>query len=59
LVVHCILLGLAATILFLGTFISLMLVVLFTYRIKTKRGTKNWLDFIVVKDGEQTKKKIG
>jgi hypothetical protein len=41
------------------TFIALMLVVHFTYRIKTNRFTKNWLDFIVIVDGEQKKKRIG
>ena len=51
--------GLAATILFITTFISLMLVVHITYRIKTNRFTQNWLDFIIIDDGEQKKKRIG
>jgi hypothetical protein len=51
--------GLVATILFFITFFFLMLVVHFTYRIKTNRFTKNWLDFIVIDDGEQKKKRIG
>jgi hypothetical protein len=52
--------GLTATILFLVTFISLMLVVHFTYRIKTNKFTTNWLDFIVIGDsGEQKTKRIG
>ncbi len=51
--------GLAATILFFITFFSLMLVVHLVYRIKTNRFTKNWLDFIVIDDGEQKKKRIG
>jgi len=51
--------GLVATIFFFMTFIALMLVVHFTYRIKTNRFTKNWLDFIVIVDGEQKKKRIG
>ena len=51
--------GLTATVLFFITFISLMLVVHFTYRIKTKKFTTNWLDFIVIDDGEHKKKRIG
>ena len=51
--------GLAATILFFFTFIVLMLIVHFTYRIKTKKFTTNWLDFVVIDDGEQKKKRIG
>ena len=52
--------GLTATILFLVTFISLMLVVHFTYRIKTNKFTTNWLDFIVIGDSEEQKtKRIG
>ena len=52
--------GLPATILFFVTFILLMLVVHFTYRIKTKKYTTSWLDFIVIEqDGQQTTKRIG
>jgi hypothetical protein len=52
--------GLTATVLFLVTFISLMLVVHFTYRRKTNKFTTNWLDFIVIEEGgEQKKKRIG
>jgi uncharacterized membrane protein YfcA len=52
--------GLTATILFGVIFISLMLVVHFTYRIKTNKYTTNWLDFIVVGDsGERGTKRIG
>ena len=49
--------GLITTILFFVTFISLMMVVHFTYRIKTNKFTANWLDFIVIEDGEKRKKK--
>jgi hypothetical protein len=44
--------GLAKTALFLGTFLLLMLIVHFTYRIKTKRYTQSWLDFSVSRPGE-------
>lgn len=57
---YCFLFGLTAMALFLVTFISLMLVVHFTYRIKTNKFTTNWLDFVVVGDnGEQKTKRIG
>ena len=57
---HYFLFGLTATILFLVTFISLMLVVHFTYRVKTNQFTTNWLDFIVIGDsGERKIKRIG
>lgn len=49
--------GLPATILFLITFISLMLIVHLTYRIKTNNFTTNWLDLIVIEDSEEQKKK--
>ncbi len=52
--------GLTATILFLVTFISLMVVVHFTYRIKTNKFTTNWLDFIVIgNSGGRKTKRIG
>ena len=52
--------GLIATILFFVTFFSLMLIVHFTYRIKTKRYTTSWLDFVVIRDGKESKtKRIG
>ena len=57
---HYFLVGLTATILFMVTFIALMLVVHFTYRIKTDRFTTNWLDFTVIGDGGERKpKRIG
>ena len=52
--------GLPATILFFVTFIFLMLIVHFTYRIKTNKYTTSWLDFVVIKDGRELKtKRIG
>jgi hypothetical protein len=52
--------GLAATILFFFTFFSLMLIVHFAYRIKTKKYTTSWLDFVVIMEGEEIKtKRIG
>lgn len=52
--------GLTASMLFFMTFLFLMLIVHFTYRIKTKKYTSNWLDFIVVEEhGEQKQKRIG
>jgi len=52
--------GLAATLLFLAAFISLMLVVHFTYRKKTNKYTTSWLDFVVMEDGKEIKsKRIG
>jgi hypothetical protein len=52
--------GLTATILFFVTFFSLMLIVHFTYRIKTDKYTRRWLDFVVIQEGEELKtKRIG
>ena len=52
--------GLSATVLFMVTFFTLMLVVHFTYRKKTKKYTTSWLDFVVAEEGEDTKpKRIG
>jgi hypothetical protein len=52
--------GLAATILFSITFVFLMLIVHFTYRIKTNKYTTSWLDFVVIGEGEERKmKRIG
>lgn len=52
--------GFAATIVFIATFFSLMLIVHFTYRIKTKKYTTSWLDFVVFEQGEKLKtKRIG
>jgi uncharacterized membrane protein YccC len=51
--------GLPATILFIATFVTLMLVVHLIYRKETKRYTTSWLDF-VVEDGKGMKpKRIG
>jgi uncharacterized membrane protein YfcA len=52
--------GLPATILFIATFVTLMLVVHLIYRKETNRYTASWLDFVVVEDGKEIKsKRIG
>jgi len=52
--------GWAKTGIFLGIFLLLMLVVHFTYRIKTKRYTQSWLDFSVpAQAGEAAPRRIG
>ncbi|MEW6093184.1 MAG: hypothetical protein AB1531_04375, partial [Chloroflexota bacterium] len=52
--------GLIKAAIFLGTFLLLMLVVHFTYRIKTKKYTQSWLDFTVPKDADAgSPKRIG
>ncbi|MBT3316115.1 MAG: hypothetical protein HN390_16035 [Anaerolineae bacterium] len=52
--------GLLNTILFFVTFIFLMSIIHFTYRSKTKKYTKNWLDFVVNKNDENLEpKRIG
>ena len=52
--------GWAASLFFFTTFLFLMLIVHFTYRIKTNKYTSNWLDFVVVEEqGDQKKKRIG
>ena len=52
--------GLPATILFIATFVILMLVVHFTYRKKTNKYTTSWLDFVVIEEGKEMKpKRIG
>ena len=48
--------GLPKTLLFFVTFIFLMSIVHFVYRSKTKKYTKNWLDFVVNKDGKEPKR---
>ena len=51
---------LTATILFFVTFIFLMVVVHFAYRIKTNKYTTSWLDFVVAEEGKELKtKRIG
>jgi len=60
LVGYYLLFGLVATILFFVTFLLMMLVVHFTYRVKTKKYTTSWFDFIVIDDGKELKtKRIG
>ena len=45
--------GIVKTMLFSGTFLLLMLLVHFTYRIKTKKYTRSWLDFTAVQPGDR------
>ena len=47
--------GATATILFFVTFFILMLIVHFTYRIKTNMYTTSWLEFVVIEDGGELK----
>ena len=52
--------GITSTILFFVAFFFLMLVVHFTYRIKTNKYTTSWLDFVVIEEGKELKtKRIG
>ncbi len=46
--------GLVKTALFLGVFLFLMLIVHFTYRIKTRKYTRSWLDFTAPQDSDKT-----
>jgi len=52
--------GLAKAAIFLGVFLFLMLLVHFTYRMKTKKYTQSWLDFTALQDSTTTSpKRIG
>ena len=51
--------GLARTALFFACFVAFTLVIHFTYRIKTKKYTQNWLDFRLEKDADGKPKRIG
>ena len=52
--------GFVKTALFLGIFLLLMLIVHFTYRIKTRKYTQSWLDFTVPMDlSAKTPPRIG
>lgn len=52
--------GWEKTIAFSISFLGLMLIVHFAYRVKTKRFSESWLDFIVYEeDGERKYKRIG
>lgn len=60
LVGYSLLSGLARTVLFSVVFVGLSLVVHFVYRVKTKKWTQSWLDFVVVKENGVTKtRRIG
>ena len=57
---YCLLFGLRATVLFFAVFLSLMFGVHVVYRVKTKRFTQSWLDFVVVQEGDaRSAKSIG
>jgi hypothetical protein len=51
--------GLAKTALFFACFVSFTLVIHFTYRIKTKKYTQSWLDFVVEENSGEKPKRIG
>jgi len=51
--------ALARTALFFACFVAFTLVIHFTYRIKTKKYTQNWLDFRLEKDADGKPKRIG
>jgi len=51
--------GLAKAILFFACFVSLCLVIHFTYRVKTKKYTQSWLDFVVEENNGGKPKRIG
>ena len=52
--------GLTAMALFMATFFFLMLIVHFAYRVKTKKYTTSWLDFVVIEgDDRLVTKRIG
>ena len=52
--------GMIATILFFVIFIFLSIVVHLTYRIKTNKFTKSWLDFVIIEENKELKtKRIG
>ena len=47
--------GFLKTLLFAASFFTLSLVVHLVYRIKTKKWTQSWLDFVVVKENNEIK----
>jgi dolichol kinase len=51
--------GLVKTALFFACFVSLALVIHFTYRAKTKKYTQSWLDFVVEENNRGKPKRIG
>ena len=57
---YYLLFGLLKTLLFAGIFFLLGLIMHMVYRVKTKKFTTSWLDFIVVEqDGELKTERIG
>lgn len=52
--------GPVKTLLFLATFFLLSLAIHMVYRVKTRKYTRTWLDFVVYQENNQTKmKRIG
>jgi hypothetical protein len=52
--------GWRKTVIFLGVFLSLSLLLHMLYRVKTRKFTRSWLDFVVVeKDGQPKAQRIG
>ena len=51
--------GHVRTALFFACFVAFTLVIHFTYRIKTRKYTKSWLDFRMEKDADGKPKRIG
>ena len=51
--------GLAKTVLFFACFVSFALVIHFTYRIKTRKYTQSWLDFVVDETQDGKPNRIG
>ena len=47
--------GSTKTIIFALAFFSLSFIVHMIYRVKTKKFTRTWLDFVVLEDGDQTR----
>jgi len=55
LVAYYVLFGLSKTIVFFAVFLAFALAVHMLYRVKTRKFTRTWLDFVVDGDGEKAK----
>jgi hypothetical protein len=53
LVGYFLLFGTAKTLVFFGVFIALSFVIHMTYRVKTHVWTQTWLDFVVIREGNE------
>lgn len=57
---YLVLFGTSKTLLFLASFLLLSAIIHLTYRIKTQKFTRTWLDFVVVRENDSIKmKRIG